>query len=106
LPKARSAPDDAALDAAVLGTPALDAVRNRGAFVAVVAGGAPPALRGITINNVWIAADGDQLARLSLLADEGVLTARVVGTLPLADVARAHECLAAGGLRGRLVLTP
>ncbi|MEU5130333.1 NADP-dependent oxidoreductase [Streptomyces mobaraensis] len=97
---------DAALDAAVLGVAALGAVRNRGAFVSVVGGAAPTPLRGITVNELWVAADAAGLARLSALADAGRLTPRVAGTLPLAEAARAHRRLAEGGLRGRLVLTP
>ena len=33
------------------------------------------------------------------------LTPRVAATLPLAQVAVAHERVAAGGIRGRIVLT-
>jgi NADPH:quinone reductase-like Zn-dependent oxidoreductase len=97
---------DGAIDAAVVGVAALDAVRGGGSFVAVTAGAAPPALRGTRVRNVWIRADGAQLAELAALVDAGRLTLRVAGTLPLHDVARAHERLAAGGLRGRLVLLP
>ncbi|WP_052847613.1 alcohol dehydrogenase catalytic domain-containing protein [Streptomyces avicenniae] len=96
---------DGALDAAVLGVPAQAAVRSRGAFAAVL-GGQPLPLRGIRVRNVWVTADGTALAGLAGLAARGVLTPRVADTLPLADAARAHERLAAGGLRGRLVLTP
>ncbi|MCX5193403.1 NADP-dependent oxidoreductase [Streptomyces sp. NBC_00249] len=97
---------DGALDAAVLGVPALGAVRNRGAFVSVVAGAAPVALRGIRVAELWVAADGAQLAALSALVDAGRLTLRVAGTLPLAQAPEAHRRLAGGGLRGRLVLVP
>jgi hypothetical protein len=38
------------------------------------------------------------------LAGLGRLTLRVAETLPLADAVKAHELLAVGGLRGRLVL--
>ncbi|MFI0740268.1 NADP-dependent oxidoreductase [Streptomyces sp. NPDC021100] len=97
---------DAVLDAAVLGVAALGAVRNRGAFVSVVGGAAPTPLRGITVTELWVAADAAGLARLSALADTGRLTPRVAGVLPLAEAARAHHRLAEGGLRGRVVLTP
>ncbi|MFD0746867.1 zinc-binding dehydrogenase [Phytohabitans flavus] len=40
------------------------------------------------------------------LAERGELTLRVSQTLPLTDVAAAHERLAKGGTRGRLVLLP
>lgn len=91
---------DAVLDTALLGLDALDAVRGGGEFVAFAAGAAPLPLRGIRVRNVWIRADGGQLATLS------GLPLRVSRVLPLAEVAAAHELLAAGGLRGRLVLVP
>ncbi|MEU7013565.1 NADP-dependent oxidoreductase [Streptomyces sp. NPDC046385] len=96
----------AALDGAVLGASALDAVRTGGAFAALVAGGAPYPLRGIRVAPIWVRADRAGLARLAALADTGALTPRLAGTLPLAQAARAHRRLAEGGLRGRLVLVP
>ncbi|MGK3202023.1 NADP-dependent oxidoreductase [Amycolatopsis sp. MEPSY49] len=92
---------DAALDTALLGLDALDAVRGGGEFVAFAAGAAPIPLRGIRVRNVWIRADGVRLAELA-----GLLPPRVAGVLPLTQAAEAHERVAAGGLRGRLVLTP
>lgn len=92
---------DAALDPALLGLEALDAVRGGGEFVAFAAGAAPIPLRGIRVRNVWIRADGERLAELA-----HILPPRVAGVLPLSDASAAHERLAAGGLRGRLVLTP
>jgi NADPH:quinone reductase-like Zn-dependent oxidoreductase len=93
-----------ALDAGLAGMPALDAVRDKGAFVAVAAGAAPVPLRGTRVHNVWIHTDGPRLAELAALAEAGQLTARVAATLPLAEVATAHERVTAGGLRGRIVL--
>ncbi|WP_234538777.1 NADP-dependent oxidoreductase [Streptomyces shenzhenensis] len=97
---------DGALDAAVLGVRALGAVRNRGAFVSVVAGAAPVPLRGIKVSEQWVAADGSALAWLSSLAARGQLSLRVADALPLNRADEAHKALARGGLRGRLVLTP
>ena len=97
---------DGAVDAALIGIAAHEAVRDGGSFVAVAAGSAPLPLRGTRVANVWIRADGAQLAELVALADAGHLSLRVAETMPLEQVARAHERLAAGGLRGRLVLTP
>lgn len=95
---------DGALDAAVVGLPALDAVRGGGAFVSVISGAMPLPLRGIRVANVFVRADGAALRELSALAARGALTLRVADTLPLADVAEAHRRLEKGGLRGRLVL--
>jgi NADPH:quinone reductase len=96
---------DAAFDAAVLGYPALDAVRGGGAFAAFVGSG-PATLRGIRVEAVHIRADGRALAGLAALAGTGRISLRVAGTYPLDEAARAHEQLAKGGLRGRLVLIP
>ena len=63
-------------------------------------------LRGTRVTTLAIRADGTQLARLSALAGEGRLTARVAEVLPLDQAAEAHRRLAKGGLRGRLVLVP
>jgi NADPH2:quinone reductase len=91
----------AAVDAASLGMLALDAVRGGGSLVSVL-GNAPTPLRGIRVSNVWIRADGPRLAALAAAG----LRPRVADVLPLDEVAAAHRRLAAGGLRGRLVLVP
>ncbi|OXM73326.1 MULTISPECIES: hypothetical protein [Amycolatopsis] len=66
---------DGAIDAAVLGYPALDAVKDGGAFVAVIGNG-PDNYRGIRIRPVRIKADGVALTGLSRLAAAGHLTWR------------------------------
>ena len=83
-----------ALDAGLVGMPARDAVRDKGAFVAVAAGAAPVPLRGTRVHNVWIDTDGPRLAELAALVD-AELTPRVAATLPLEQVAVAHERVAA-----------
>lgn len=97
---------DAVVDAAVVGLPALDAVRNGGAFVAVGAGQDPVPLRGVRVSTVFVRADAAQLSEVATLAEAGRLTTRVAGTYPLERAAEAYERLAKGGLRGRLVLIP
>ncbi|ETK35426.1 NADP-dependent oxidoreductase [Microbispora sp. ATCC PTA-5024] len=97
---------DAVVDAALVGVAALDAVRGGGAFVSVAAGAAPVPLRGIRVSTVFIRADGGRLAEIARLAEAGRLTTRVAGVHPLEKAAEAYERLAAGGLRGRLVLVP
>lgn len=91
---------DAALDTAGLGVRAQAAVRNRGGYVTVVGGSVPPPLRGIRVHQQWISADGVALGELAAMG----LSLRVADVLPLARAAEAHRRLAAGGLRGRLVL--
>ncbi|MFG1922462.1 NADP-dependent oxidoreductase [Cryptosporangium sp. NPDC048952] len=97
---------DAVVDAAVIGVPAHEALRGGGTFVALVAPFAPPPLRATRVVVQEVFADGTRLTELSALVDAGQLTLRVAGTFPLDTIADAHERLAAGGLRGRLVLTP
>lgn len=96
---------DGLLDAARLGPAALRAVRDHGVFVNLT----PEVLateRGIRSAGTDVRADGRQLADLATLAGTGALTIRVAEVLPLTDAAKAHEMLAAGGVRGRVVLVP
>ncbi|MEU4423415.1 NADP-dependent oxidoreductase [Actinoplanes sp. NPDC024001] len=97
---------DAVVDAAVIGVPAHEALRGGGTFIALVAPFAPPPLRGTRVIVQEVYADGPRLTELSALTDAGLLTLRVAATLPLTAAAEAHTRLAAGGIRGRLVLTP
>ncbi len=105
---------DALLDAAVMGPPVLDAVRDGGQVIAVrpFAGsgsGSGPASyeRGITVSLVLVFRhlhEGGKLARLAELAAKGVLSLRVADVLPAAHAAQAHRRFEAHGVRGRLVL--
>ncbi|MET8253634.1 NADP-dependent oxidoreductase [Micromonospora sp. NPDC005197] len=97
---------DAVVDAAVVGVTAHEALRGGGVFVALVAPFAPPPLRATRVVVQEVCADGARLAELSALVDSGRLTLRLAHRLPLDEVATAHERLATGGLRGRVVLVP
>ncbi|MEV5908274.1 NADP-dependent oxidoreductase [Streptomyces chartreusis] len=97
---------DAVLDAAVLGAPALEWVRDGGAYIGVIPHAEPGSVRGVRTGAVEVRADGAQLAELVRLVDEGVLALRVAETYALDDAAKAHARLAEGGVRGRLVLVP
>ncbi|MGW0515694.1 NADP-dependent oxidoreductase [Streptomyces olivaceoviridis] len=97
---------DAVLDAAVLGEPALEWVRDGGVYMGVRPGAYPASVRGVRTGAVAVAADGARLAELVRLVDEGVLTLRVAGTFALEDAVEAHARLAEGGVRGRVVLVP
>ncbi|MFC7711642.1 NADP-dependent oxidoreductase [Micromonospora lupini] len=97
---------DAVVDAAVVGVAAHEALRGGGTFVALVAPFAPPPLRATRVVVQEVRADGARLAELSALVDGGQLSLRLADRLPLIEVAAAHERVAAGGLRGRLVLVP
>ncbi|MFF8013897.1 zinc-binding dehydrogenase [Streptomyces sp. NPDC007929] len=97
---------DAVLDAAVLGAPALAAVRDGGRYIGVIPQAEPGSVRGVRTGAVEVSADGARLAELVRLVDEGVLTTRVAETFALEDAAKAHARLDGGGVRGRLVLVP
>jgi NADPH:quinone reductase len=77
-----------------------------GAFAAFTGAAPVPPLRGVQVAAIAIHADGAALTGLSRLAAAGKLTLRVAETFPLADAAKAHQRLGAGGIRGRLVLIP
>jgi NADPH:quinone reductase-like Zn-dependent oxidoreductase len=93
--------DGANLDAAALG-----AIADGGAIVSVK-GWPGPAERGITVHPIaafTAVTDTALLSQLRDLAEEGTLTLRVAEVLPARLAARAHRLLAAGGVRGRIVL--
>jgi NADPH2:quinone reductase len=93
-------------DGAVLNATSLGAIRDGGAL-ATIRGWAGPAERGITVTPVMVydaANRTDALRSIAALADSGALTLRVAHVLPAEKAAEAHRLLAAGGMRGRLVL--
>jgi NADPH2:quinone reductase len=101
------------IDAALIGATLLAAVRDGGGM-AVVRGsgesgsaGAFASARRVSVNAVNVhdyEGERDKLDRLGRQAEAGVLSLRVARTLPAAQAGEAHRLLAAGGLRGRLVL--
>ncbi|MFK4071461.1 NADP-dependent oxidoreductase [Streptomyces sp. NPDC029674] len=96
---------DALLETA--GLPASVAgVRDGGRAVSIVPTAPPVAERGIDVRMSFVEQDGRRLEKLSALVDEGVLTLRVAATFPLAEVGEAHRRLAAGGSRGKLLISP
>jgi len=99
---------DGLVDAAVLDGAVLAAIRDAGALVTLRRWTGPsPAERGIRVEPVFVlsyAHETTLIAQLLELAAEGKLAPRVARELPVAQVADAHRALAAGGVRGRLVL--
>jgi NADPH:quinone reductase-like Zn-dependent oxidoreductase len=94
------------VDAANLDASALPAIADAGAL-ATVRGWSGPAERGITVHPLSAFGafmDTVALDRLRGLAEDGTLTLRVADILPAAHAAQAHRRLAAGGIRGRVVL--
>jgi NADPH:quinone reductase-like Zn-dependent oxidoreductase len=98
---------DAVVDCAVLGGAVLAAVRD-GGQLAAVRSFREPSERGIAIRQIWISDYVTNHAALHVLADlagQGLLTTRLADTLPPEHAADAHRRLAAGGVRGRLVIS-
>lgn len=96
----------ALIDGAALNALALGAVADGGGLVSL-RGWSGPTERGIEIHPVASFDAEDDTALLGELARqaaEGLLTPRIGGVLPASQAVQAHRRLAAGGVRGRLVL--
>jgi NADPH:quinone reductase-like Zn-dependent oxidoreductase len=78
-----------------------------GGRLASVRGWRPPVERDIAVALVLVpqrAGDTTTLQEIAQLADKGVLVPRVARVMPAGQAVDAHRLLAAGGLRGRIVL--
>ncbi|XUL90313.1 NADP-dependent oxidoreductase [Streptomyces galilaeus] len=104
---------DALVDAALVGVPAVDAIRDDGAIAVVRSdderGAAPLGElgRGITRHMVFVPeyfGRPGALDRLRRLVENGALTLRVAAVHAPEEAAAAHRRLEAGGVRGRLVI--
>jgi NADPH:quinone reductase-like Zn-dependent oxidoreductase len=62
--------------------------------------------QGKRVTSILVEPDRAGLEALAALYEEGRLRVEVAEAIPLADARRAHELGEAGGLRGKLVLTP
>jgi NADPH:quinone reductase len=112
---ARIGPVDAVLDVVPIGPEAIVPVRDGGTAVFT----RPPrfephadgpamtgTVRGVRFDTILVQPDPAALADLSKDMAAGRLRTRVADVLPLADAARAHRLVEAGGLRGKLLLAP
>jgi len=97
---------DVCLDTLGLGPAGLVCVRDGGAFVTSVPTAVPEGARGIAPQAVQVQPDAAATAELAELAAAGELTVRITETLPLERFADAYARLDAGGLGGKIVLTP
>ncbi|MGH3342313.1 MAG: NADP-dependent oxidoreductase [Carbonactinosporaceae bacterium] len=102
----RVGPVDAVLDAVPVGPHVAAAVRAGGTVIFTRP--PRPPLSGSRARSDVVLVRPDPAALADLAADlaSGRLRTRVAGTFELEDVRRAHERAEAGGLRGKLVLTP
>lgn len=60
---------------------------------------------GVTVSTTQVISNGQQLADIARLLDDGTVRVVIDSTFPLADARRAHEHAAAGHLQGKIVLT-
>jgi NADPH:quinone reductase-like Zn-dependent oxidoreductase len=97
---------DAVLDGAGRATDLINSVHDGGAFISVLDPSTPTAQRGIRVDTMHGQTDGETLASLLDRLASGQLRTRVADVMPLSSAAEAHRRLAAGSLRGKLVLTP
>jgi NADPH:quinone reductase-like Zn-dependent oxidoreductase len=99
------APVDGVLDAVPVGparsTPAL---RDGGTAV-FTRPPQPPTSERVRLETVRVQSDPALREMVQLLAD-GTLRTRVARVLPLAQAAEGHRLVQAGGLHGKIVLTP
>lgn len=63
-------------------------------------------LVGFVISNATVADLADAAVEINHRLAGGTLTARITDVLPLSRAAEAHRLMEAGGVRGRIVLTP
>jgi NADPH:quinone reductase len=97
---------DGLIDGAAQVHLALPAIRDGGGL-AVIRGWDGPTERGIVLHKISSLAAATDTARLDSLreqVEDATLTLRVADILPADQAAAAHRRLAAGGVRGRLVL--
>jgi NADPH2:quinone reductase len=98
-------PVDAVLDAVPLGPSSTAAVRDGGIAVFTRPPRAEPD-RDLRFETILVQTDPQALRALATDLAEGRLRTRIAEVLPLAQAALAHELNEAGGLRGKILLTP
>lgn len=99
-------PVDAVLDAVPIGPEATAPLREGGVAVFTRPPDASRLPPGIRAETILVKADQTALRRLVDDHAAGRLQTRIAELLPLAQAGRAHALVEAGGLRGKLVLTP
>jgi NADPH:quinone reductase-like Zn-dependent oxidoreductase len=102
-----SEPVDAVLD--LVGGPALgdapDQVRDGSDGKARIASTVDPAVNDLGGQYVFVRPDSHDLEELGRMADAGQLRVVIAKAFPLAQTAQAHELVAGGHVRGKVVVT-
>jgi NADPH:quinone reductase-like Zn-dependent oxidoreductase len=104
-----ASPDRRGVRAAVNAAPggaalALQAVADRGRL-ATITGDPPAPERGVAVADVYVRADGAELAVLATALEQGLLSIHIAARLPLTDAAAALDG-AVSGRAGAIVLVP
>ncbi len=97
---------DGVADGALLNDKAIPAVKDGGAFTAIRGFRGEPQ-RDIRFTETWVTQYNERYDLLDALrqqAEQGQLTLRVADTVPPERAGDAHQRLAAGGTRGRMVI--
>lgn len=97
---------DAVIDAAAMQEAVLPAIAAGGSVVGVLGVAPLPEGSDRTVHTIGVKPDGRRLGELLALALEGVLTPRVLGTVPFTHAPEAVPVSALGGRRGRQVVVP
>ena len=95
---------DGTVNARVSGAAAAMTATADGGRLATITGDPPPSERGIMVTDVYVQADGTQLADLASLLGAGALT--VTASYALGDAADAFARVVAGHAGGAVVLRP
>lgn len=95
---------DGVFDGALVGPPALAAVKDGGAFVALAVDLTPTPERNIRVETVFGRPDASQLKEILEKVAARELITRVADVMPLEEVAEAHRRAEAGHRPGRIVL--
>jgi NADPH:quinone reductase-like Zn-dependent oxidoreductase len=77
-----------------------------GGRLATITGDPPDADRGVTVSDVYVRPDGEQLSRLAQLLGDGTLTLDVAAVHPLEAAAAALRDATSGHAPGAVVLEP
>jgi NADPH2:quinone reductase len=99
-------PVDAVFDAVPIGPPAAEPVREGGTAFFTRSPGDFARAADLRIEAPLVHTDPEGLRVLAKELAAGNLQTRIAEVLDLGEAARAHELVEAGGLRGKVVLTP
>jgi NADPH:quinone reductase-like Zn-dependent oxidoreductase len=82
----------------------LQAVKRGGRAVGIAGPPPGPAPNGVEVRDIIGRPDGTRLSEVARLVGSGELQVHIQEVLPMEEVARAHELVEAGHVRGKLVL--